>query len=52
MISWLQSVAQLLPAALVVAPIIWVVVERLPKAGIAWLDFLERLRDFRKPPSK
>jgi len=49
-ISWLHALARLWPAVFaVVAPIVWIVVERLPKAGIAWIDFLERLRDFRKP---
>jgi hypothetical protein len=35
------------PAAVTAMPIIWWIVERLPKAGVAWIEFLRELRVYR-----
>jgi hypothetical protein len=43
----LHVFAWLAPAPVALAPIVWWIAERLPKAGLAWIEFLRELRVYR-----
>jgi hypothetical protein len=43
----LHVLGRLAPALIAIAAIAWWIAERLPKAGLAWIEFLRELRVYR-----